>query len=109
MNWLRIVELNAGLDMKLDDPNYPWIKGKIDSDSNSIVMESKRVLKVMLFLNDKLLDLDKKVSVIFNGKKRFEGKVDRNLDTMLQLSFNMGEFEVYVNWLEISEEISEEE
>lgn len=104
MNWLRIVQLNAGLDMKLDDPSFPWIKAKIDPESNSIVLDSERVLKVMLFLNDKLVDLDKKVSVVFNGKKRYEGKVERNLDRMLQLSFNTGEFEVYSNWLELSEE-----
>jgi hypothetical protein len=103
-NWLRIRQLNTGLDMKLDDPDYPWIKAKIDPDTNTIVLDSKRVLKVMLFLNDKLVNLDQKVSVIFNGKKRFDGKVERNLDRLIELSYSAGEFEVYCNWLELSEE-----
>ncbi len=103
--WLLIVDLNTGLDVQLDDPDYPWIKGKVESDSNTIVLESKRVLKIMVFLNDKLLDLDKKISIILNGKKRFEGKVERNLDKLLVLSYNnrAGDFELYCNFIEISE------
>ena len=102
--WLRILELNVGLEMKLDDPDYPWIKAHVDREANSIVLESKRVLKVMILLNDNLLDLDKKVSVVFNGKTRFEGKVSRSLDKMLELIFYSPSYEVYCNYLELSEQ-----
>jgi hypothetical protein len=105
-HWLRIDDLNAGLDMKPDDPNYPWVEGKIDSDSNSIILKSNRVLRLKLFLNDKLLNLDKKVTVILNGKNRFEGTVERNLDKMLDLVYQnpAGDYEIYCNSLDLSEE-----
>lgn len=104
--WLKIKRLNAGLDMQLDDPNYPWIRGRIESDSNTIVLESQRVLGVVVFLNDKLVNLDEKVTIILNGKERFAGKIERNLDTMLDLIFynRAGDYEVYCNYRELTEE-----
>ncbi|MBU0755501.1 MAG: hypothetical protein KJ645_10215 [Planctomycetes bacterium] len=107
-HWLRIDNLNAGLNMKLDDPKYPWIKGTVDADSNSIVIESSNVLQARIFLSDKLVDLDKKVTVILNGNKRFEGKIERSLDKMLELIYYnpAGDFEIYCNSIELAEELN---
>jgi hypothetical protein len=104
--WLRIDDLNAGLNMKLDDPEYPFIKGGIDVESNTIALDSERVLKFKIFLNDKIVDMDKKVTVLLNGKNRFEGKIERSLDRMIDLMYynSAGDFEIYCNFLEISEE-----
>jgi hypothetical protein len=102
--WLRITELNVGIDTKLTDPDTAWIKGKIDSESNSIHLESERVLKMLIFLNDKLVDLDKKVSVFVNGNKRYEGKIERDLEKMLDLMYynTAGDFEIYCNFMEFT-------
>jgi hypothetical protein len=39
---------------------------------------------VTLLLSDELLDLDRPVMIIRNGKKRFEGRVRRDLRVMLR-------------------------
>jgi len=102
--WLRINELNAGLDPKLDE--YPWIKGVIDKENNSIIIDSERVLGMCIFLNDKMVDLDEKVTIIINGKNRFEGKIERSLDKMLEIAFNnsAGDYEIYTNFMNLPEE-----
>jgi hypothetical protein len=102
--WLRITELNVGIDTKLTDPDAAWIKGKIDSESNSIHLESERVLKMLIFLNDKLVNLDKKVSVFVNGTKKYEGMIERDLEKMLDLMYynTAGDFEIYCNFREFT-------
>ncbi|MHC4943368.1 MAG: hypothetical protein ACYTG7_10160 [Planctomycetota bacterium] len=105
--WLRIEDLNAGLNMKLDDPKYPWVQAAVDREANTIVVDSENILKIRVFLSDKILDLDKKVTIVLNGNKRFEGTVQRSLDKMLDLVYyNLaGDFEIYCNSQEISEEL----
>ena len=105
-SWLRINSLNAGLNMDINDPDCPWIEGEIDRESNSIILKSNRVLALTVFLNDKMLDLDKSITIILNDKNRFEGKVERNFDKMLDLIYynSAADYEVYCNYKQLSEE-----
>lgn len=108
-SWLRIEELNASLDMGLDDPEYPWVTATVDKDSNTIMIESQNVQKVKIFLNDKIINMDEKITVLMNGENRFEGKKERNLDKMLDLVYYniAGDFEIYTNYIDISEGYAE--
>jgi len=108
-SWLRIEDLNASLEMGLDDPEYPWINATVDSSSNTILIDSQNVQKIKIFLNDKIVNMDEKITVLLNGENRFEGKKDRNLDKMLDLVYYniAGDFEIYCNFIDVSEEYEE--
>jgi hypothetical protein len=105
-HWIKIKNLNAGLDLtdNFDDPNYPWIKAVVDKESNSIVLDTKRIIGFTVYLNDQIVDLDKTVTIVLNGNKRFEGKIERSLDKMLDKIFYDPDFEIYVNYKDLTVE-----
>lgn len=95
-SWLSIIELED-----TNQGNTPWIRGVADRSANGIHLESNGVARVRIFFNDKLLDLDKEVTIIWNNKKRFQGHIRRSLDKMLDHLYNnlSGSFEIFSNSL----------
>jgi hypothetical protein len=51
---------------------------------NSIVVNTERVRRYTLFLNDMLVDFSQPIVVKTNGKKSFEGMLEPNIETLLQ-------------------------
>jgi hypothetical protein len=108
-NWVRITELNVGLDTMVADPDCPWVRGRVDRASNTVRLETNRVFGLMLFFNDALLDLDREVGVLVNRKPMFQGMITRDLETLLELLFynTAGGTETYVNFIELGLEEQE--
>ena len=53
-------------------------------DGNTITIEKCDYKSFSIYLNDQMVDLDKEVTVKFNGKNIFKGKVDRTSKTLAQ-------------------------
>ena len=51
-------------------------------DGNTINIEQCDYSKLTIYINDRMLDLDKKVKVVCNGKKLFNKKVKRTIATL---------------------------
>ena len=58
------------------------MQAKLDKANNAVVIEKCDYKALKLYLNDSLLDLDQPVKVVFDGKELFNGKVQRNANTM---------------------------
>ena len=60
--------------------------GKLDGqiDGNRITVSTRHIMGYTVLLDDRLVDLDKPVQVITNGKQSFSDKVDRDLPFMLE-------------------------
>jgi len=104
--WLTINQLDAGVDLKPDDPKYPWVKGNIDKDSNIINIESNQVQEMIIYLNDEIVDMDKKLTIKLNDKVHFDGKITRSLDKMIEVMFFKGDYQIYTNYITITEELN---
>lgn len=65
--------------LKVEEP----VKGTLvlaERKGNTFILESKDVKEIKIRLNDRFADLEKEVTVFFNGKKIFCDKVDRDWD-----------------------------
>ena len=71
--WLNVDDLLA---------NYARIEARLSG--NKIFMKSEQYKKIMVRLNDKMVNLDKPVTIYFNGKKVFSDIVKRKFETMLK-------------------------
>lgn len=87
-NWINIENMETGEKVKAD------FKARVvkDEDQNKpdrIFLETHNVLKLRLFLNDDIVDLDKPVEVILNNSEKaaFLGKLDRSLLFLLDDCF----------------------
>lgn len=107
LGWIRILGMNSVPD---DAPEeYPWIEGRIDRESNRVTLSTRNITGVEIYLNDKLLNLDEPVTVVMNGNTRFEGRIERDLDKMVEYMFRVssGDFEVYVNSIIVRDEVGD--
>lgn len=77
--WYRLDSATA--DPK--DGTIATVKGKLDRESNTATFTTTNVESFRIYLNDLLLDLDKPVKVVVNGKEVLETKVERSLEYML--------------------------
>ena len=73
--------------------NFYWLEAPADElahgkcvvasiDGNTIKIEQCDYSKLTIYINDRMLDLDKKVKVVCNGKKLFNKKVKRTIATL---------------------------
>lgn len=51
---------------------------------NTVTLEKCDYASISIYLNDQMVDLDKEVTVVYNGKNLFKGKVERSVDVMKQ-------------------------
>jgi hypothetical protein len=77
------------VDPKMPIGNYPSYEAEANRETNEIIITTNdRVRMLRLFLNDKLVDLDKPIKVIVNGATKYEGKETRELDRMFTISYD---------------------
>lgn len=57
------------------------LSGRIEGQT--VTIEARKVGRVVLWLSDRLLDLDREVTVTINGKKAFSGKVERRVEVLV--------------------------
>ncbi len=60
--------------------------------NNTIIIEKCDYSHITIHLNDKMMDLDKKVKVIYNGKKVFNKKVKRTIANLYNTMNSRGDF-----------------
>ncbi len=62
------------------------VSAELDRAANAVRIKSQNLQACRLYLNDRMLDLDKPVKVFVNDKEVLEAKVERSLDYMLGFS-----------------------
>ncbi len=60
----------------------PHIGGHVEDQT--VRVETRRIDKLAVLLNDDLIDLDRDLVIDLDGTKRFEGRARRSIDTMLE-------------------------
>ncbi|RMH08820.1 MAG: hypothetical protein D6704_02365 [Nitrospirae bacterium] len=70
-------------DEYLKDRIYARLEALIEKP-NHIVVQTRRVRRYTVFLNEELVDLSKPVRIVTNGQLSFEGVVKPNLSTLLR-------------------------
>lgn len=81
--WLRVDRWESTEGMPADF--LPVIQAKADRDKNQITVTANGVYSYFLFFNDTLLDLDKPITVMTNGKS-WIGTKPRNLQNLLDFA-----------------------
>ena len=61
-----------------------FIGGQIDGQT--IRLQTRRCAKLDLLLNDDLVDLDQDITIYLNGTKRFQGRAQRRIATLLEVA-----------------------
>ena len=70
-------------DQRITQREYARLEAAIVS-ANRIEVKTERIQRYSLFLNDRLIDPAKPVTIVTNGKVSFEGTVTPSLDTLLR-------------------------
>jgi hypothetical protein len=65
------------------DGTFAEIRAKVNSETNTIEVKSNNVESFRIVLSDDLLNLDKPVAVVVNGKEVARQEVTRSLDYLL--------------------------
>ena len=103
--WVEILEVTAKESVKTPVKDFDGkvletrtvfssevrVDARASRKQNSIDVKCDGVKEVKLWLNDRLLDLSKPVIVRVNGKKAFEGKVERSVRTLLDETRRRGD------------------
>ncbi len=63
------------------------VNAKVDRESNTITIDAQGVAEVTVYFNDVLVDLDRAIKVVCNGKEQPEEIIPRNFNTFLDLVF----------------------
>jgi hypothetical protein len=79
--WVRLVTYESG-----DKPGEKFAKitAVVDDAANAIDVKSDGVEIFKLYLNDRVVDLDKPVKILVNGKPHTERQIERSLDAFLR-------------------------
>ncbi|MCR9243680.1 MAG: hypothetical protein NXI31_01520 [bacterium] len=65
------------------------VEADLDRKKNAITITTKQDTKdLYVLLDERMVDLDKEVTVTVNGKQTFKGKVERRLETLLRTSLH---------------------
>ncbi len=76
-------DLTSSRDEAVARKLYARLDAEIVSP-NRIEVHTDRVRRFTLFLNDRLVDLSKPITIVANGKVAFEGPVTASVDTLLR-------------------------
>jgi len=69
----------------------PHVDAKADRATNTITVDTQKVSDVVIYLNDELVDLDKPVKLVINGKPQ-EHTVERNAQQMILWQYGSGDW-----------------
>jgi len=78
--WINILQMEP-LDT-VSDAQRPRVVATADSEKNTVTIETRSVTSFFLYLNDALVDLDKEVILVVNGRET-KHKFRRQLETMV--------------------------
>jgi hypothetical protein len=80
-HWAQIISCEP-LD-SVSDADRPVINVKADRSKNQIVITSTNVTEIGLYLNDRLVDLDKPVEIVVNGESMEATQFQRSMNTLV--------------------------
>jgi len=69
----------------------PKVVASVDRASNTVTIEASKVANLVVYLNDELLDLEKPVMLVVNGKS-FERTVERSAVEMVKNQYSVGDW-----------------
>ena len=81
-----------------DRKRPPRFTVEVDRASNRLVIQAHRITGLRIDLNDCILDLDRPVSILVNGKVAFRGQATRDLETLLERFQNSGDWARIYPW-----------
>ncbi|MEK7279975.1 MAG: alpha/beta hydrolase-fold protein [Nitrospirota bacterium] len=81
--WVTIDEMEEGKEGNKSRVLFTSIETKV-IDGNRIEVKSEKVKTYTLFLNDKIVDLSKDVTIVTNGKVSFEGHIKKDPSILLK-------------------------
>lgn len=81
--WVRIDETEGSKEKRTNWSLFTQIEAKV-TDENRIEVKSKKVKRYTIFLNDKIVDLSKPVTIVTNGKVSFEGIIKKDPSLLLK-------------------------
>jgi hypothetical protein len=98
--------MNNTASMKVGDEDVPFVEARVDRATNTFDIKTNRVGRIRIFLNDKLVDMDREIKVNLNGAERWKGTKERNGILMLRMLYEnwAGDYEVYTNFIDIEDE-----
>jgi hypothetical protein len=108
--WVRLVEFqgqpwsDGRVHVQLkrgDNPDEAFLRetrrrmGKLQGhiEGQTVTVRSKRVIVVDILLNDELVDLNEPVRIKLNGRKAFDGLLERRIDTLLDVAASDWDFD----------------
>jgi len=87
-DWIKATQVNRRKDSKPSDKDFPRVDAKADRSANKVTIDTVNVLELNVYLSDALVDLDKPVVFVVNGKELPPQKFTRDLRAMLETRFN---------------------
>lgn len=89
--WLKVADKHITGRSDDDAPGSsnerkPYLGKEVTASisGNTVTLEKCDYTSISIYLNDQMVDLDKEVTVVYNGKNIFNGKVKRSVDVMKQ-------------------------
>jgi hypothetical protein len=79
------VDTSKGLE------DQPRLDAKVDRSSNTVTIEAKDISKIIVYLNDSLVDMGRPVKFLINGTSH-EELLPRNKRMMLDYAFSSGDW-----------------
>ena len=67
-----------------------FVGGRIEGQT--VRLETRRCDQIELLLNDELLNLDKEIAIIVDGTRRFSGRAERRVETVLEMAYRDWDF-----------------
>ena len=81
-----------------DKKKPPRFAVKVDRAANKLVIQTHRILGLMISLNDRILDLDKDVTFEVNGKVLYNGRPSRSLEAITSTMDDTGDWSRIYPW-----------
>lgn len=91
-------ELEDAVVSAADRKHPPSFAAHLDRKQNRLVVQTHRILGLRVEMNDLLLDLDRPVTIVIDGKVVFEGRPERSFDTLLDAFYTSGDWARVYPW-----------
>ena len=87
--WVVVDGFEVDTSKGLED--QPRLDAKVDRSSNTVTIEAKDISKIIVYLNDSLVDMGRPVKFLINGTSH-EELLPRNKRMMLDYAFSSGDW-----------------
>jgi len=76
-HWLRIKERSS-------DETRPVLEGRVDETHTRLIVETRGCRRARVYLDERILDGEREVEVVANGRRVFKGKIEASLEAVLE-------------------------